>query len=66
MVSEAGADTSDPSLKNVRTMFDAATKDLIISGDRNQRIDQLKWRTMVGRIWKRLKVPHRLKRLQGD
>jgi hypothetical protein len=37
-------------------MFDAAVKDLIIPGDRNQRIDQLKWRRMVGRIRKRFKV----------
>jgi hypothetical protein len=57
MASEAGADTSDRSLENVRKMFNAAAKDLVIPGDCNQRIDQLKWRTMVGRIRKRLRVP---------
>ena len=58
MASKAGEDTSDRSLENLRKIFDAAAKDLIISGDRNQRIDQLnRWRTMVGRIRKRLKVP---------
>ena len=55
MANEAGADTSDRSFENVRVMFDAAAKELIIPGGRNERIDQLKWRTMVGRIRKKLK-----------
>ena len=49
MAGEAGADTSDQSLENVRNMFNAAAKARIIPGDHNQRIDQLKWRTMAGR-----------------
>jgi hypothetical protein len=57
MASRARADTSDRSLENLRKMFNAASKDLIIMGGHKQRIDQLKWRTTVGRIWKRLKVP---------
>jgi hypothetical protein len=46
-------------------MFDAAAKDLIIPGDPNQRIDQLKWRTMAGRIQKRLKVPQQAEEAAG-
>ena len=65
MASKAGADTSDRSLENVRKMFDAAPKDLIIPGGRNQRIDQLKWRTMVGRIRKRLKVQQQAEEAAG-
>jgi hypothetical protein len=57
MASKAEANTSDRSLEIVGTMLYAAAKDIIIPGDRNQRIDQLKWRTIVSRIWKRLKVP---------
>jgi hypothetical protein len=53
--SEAGTDTSDRSLDNVRKMFDVAAKELITPGERNARIDQFKWRTMVTRIRKRLK-----------
>jgi hypothetical protein len=37
-------------------MFDAASKELITQGDRNQRIDQFKWKTMVGRIRKKVKA----------
>jgi hypothetical protein len=53
---EAGADPSDRSLSNVRRMFDAASKELVTPGDRNQRIDQFKWRTMVSRIRKKVKA----------
>jgi hypothetical protein len=56
---EAGADTTDRSLENIRKMFDAASKELTIpaAGDhRDQRIDQFKWRTMVIRIRKKLKA----------
>jgi hypothetical protein len=54
--SEAGEDITDRSLENVRKMFDAASKELLIPGahDRDQRIDQFKWRTMVVRIRKKL------------
>jgi hypothetical protein len=52
--SEAGVDTSDTSLANVRTMYEAAKTELIIPGARNQRADQLKWRTMVFRLRKKL------------
>jgi hypothetical protein len=41
--SEAGVDTSDVGLDNVRKMFKAAVKELIIPGERNHRVDQLKW-----------------------
>jgi hypothetical protein len=52
----AGVDTSDVSMDNVRTMFEAAAvKELIIPGERNQRVDQLKWSTMVKRLRKKLK-----------
>jgi hypothetical protein len=57
MASQAGADTSDRSLENVQKMFDAAAKYLVTRGDRNQRIDQLKWRRMAGMIQERLTVP---------
>jgi hypothetical protein len=56
MASKAGADASDRSLENVRKIFNAAAKYLVTPGDRNQRMDELKWRTMVGRIRKRLAV----------
>jgi hypothetical protein len=52
--SEAGVDTSDTSLANVRTMYEAAKTELIIPGARNQRANQLKWRTMVFRLRKKL------------
>jgi hypothetical protein len=39
-------------MDNVQKMFDLASKDLIIPGEN----DQFKWRTMVGRIRKKLKV----------
>ena len=55
MASAVGVDTSDVSLENVRKMYDAAVKELIIPGKRNQRVDQLKWRTMVSRVRKKLK-----------
>jgi hypothetical protein len=56
---DAGTDTSDRSLDNVRKMFDAAAKELLTPGERNQRIDQFKWRTMVTRIRKKLKAQQR-------
>jgi hypothetical protein len=56
MAGKAGADTSDWSLENVWKLLVAAAKYLVTPGDCNQRIDQLKWRTMVGRIWKRVTV----------
>ena len=52
---DSGVDTSDVSSGNVRKMYDTAVKDLIIPGERNQRVDQLKWRTMVSRVRKKLK-----------
>jgi hypothetical protein len=54
--SEAGVDPSDRSLNNIRKIFDAASKELITQGDQNQRIDQFKWRTMIGRIRKKVKA----------
>jgi hypothetical protein len=54
--SGAGFDTTDQALDSVRKMFDLASKDLIVPGENNQQIDQFKWRTMVGRIRKKLKV----------
>jgi hypothetical protein len=36
-------DTSDVSSDNVWKMYDAAVKEPIIPGERNQRVDQLKW-----------------------
>ncbi len=48
-------DTTDLSSNNVRKMFKAAAKELIIPGERNQRVDQLKWQTMVSRVRKKLK-----------
>jgi hypothetical protein len=57
--SGVGSDTTDRALDNVRKLFDLASKYLIIPGENNQQIDQFKWRTMVGRICKKLKV-------QGD
>jgi hypothetical protein len=54
--SGAGSDTTDRALVNVRKMFDLAAQDLIIPGENNQRMDQFKWRTMVGRIRKKLKA----------
>jgi len=53
--SDAGVDTSDASEGNIRTMFEAAVKELIIPGERNNRVDQLKWRTMVFRVRKKIK-----------
>jgi hypothetical protein len=53
---KAGVDTEDRSLDNVRKMFNAASKELMTAGDRNQRVDQFKWRTMVMRIRKKIKV----------
>ena len=53
--SEAGVDTTDVSLANVRIMFESAVKHLIIPGEGNRRVDQLKWRTIVKRIRKKLK-----------
>ena len=53
--SDAGVDTSDASEGNIRTMFEAAVKELIIPGERNHRVDQLKWRTMVFRVRKKIK-----------
>ncbi len=35
--------------------LEAAVKELIIPGERNQRVDQLKWRTMVSRVRKKVK-----------
>jgi hypothetical protein len=55
MVYETGVDTADISLDNVRKMYDAAVKELIIPGKRNQRVDQLKWWMMVSRVRKKLK-----------
>ncbi len=48
--------TTDMDVVNIRKMFEAAVTELIIPGQRNQRVDQLKWRTMVGRLRKKLKL----------
>ena len=45
---------SDRSLINVRTMFEAAEKELR-SDSANRRKDQFKWRTLVKLICKQLK-----------
>ena len=52
---DAGMDTSDISLGNIRNIYDTAVKELIIPGERNNRVDQLKWRTMVARVRKKVK-----------
>jgi hypothetical protein len=52
---EAGLDPSDRRLENVRSMFEAAGKD-VSSGSVNPRKGQLKWRTLICKIRKRLKV----------
>jgi hypothetical protein len=39
---------------NVRKMFEAALKELIIPGKRNQRVDQLKWQMMFKRLRKKI------------
>jgi hypothetical protein len=36
-------------------MFKAEVKELIIPGKRKQRVDQLKWQTMVYRVRKQVK-----------
>jgi hypothetical protein len=54
--SKAGANTSDRCLDNVWKMFDAASKELIIPGDCNQRVNKFKWRAMVNRMQKKIKV----------
>jgi hypothetical protein len=56
--SEAGVDTSDRSLENVRKMFDSAANELSHTGG-TQRLgqsksDQVKWNTMVQRLRKKL------------
>jgi hypothetical protein len=53
---EAGVDTEDRSLDNVQKMFNAASKELMTAGDCNQRVGQFKWRTMVMRVRKKIKV----------
>jgi hypothetical protein len=54
--SEAGVDTSDRSLENVRNMFEAATKELTnTGGTQSRRWDQCKWTTMVQTIRKKVK-----------
>jgi hypothetical protein len=53
-----GVDTSDVSLDNVRKMFKAAVKELIIPGECNRRVDQLKWQMMIKSIGKKI--------IQGD
>jgi hypothetical protein len=57
--SSVGSNTTDWALDNTRKMFDLASTDLTIPGENNQRINEFKWRTMVGRIRKKVKV-------QGD
>jgi hypothetical protein len=54
--SSAGSNTTDRALGNVWKMFDLASKDPIIPGENKQQIDQFKWRTMVGRIQKKVKA----------
>jgi hypothetical protein len=51
--SEAGLDTSDRSLENMRRMFEAEEKD-IRSGSVNSRSDQLKWQTFVQRLRRKI------------
>jgi hypothetical protein len=53
--SEAGLDTSDRCLNNIQRMFEAAGND-VGSGSVNPRKGQLKWRTLVPKIRKRLKA----------
>ena len=52
---EAGLDTSDRRLENIRRMFEATGED-VGSGSFNPRKGQLKWRTIVAKIRKRLKA----------
>ena len=56
--SEAGLDTADRRLDNIRRMFEAAGEDVGV-GSVNPRKGQLKWRTLVGKIRKRLKAENR-------
>jgi hypothetical protein len=53
--SEAGLNPSDQTLENVQRMFKAAEKEVSGSGSANPRNGQLKWRTLVAKIRKRLK-----------
>jgi hypothetical protein len=60
-VQRGRVDTSDISLGNIQKMYEAAVKELIIPGKQNQRVDQLKWQTMVYRFRKKIKQG-----VQGD
>jgi hypothetical protein len=51
--SDAGLDTLDRSLGNMRSMFEAAEKD-IRSGSASHRSDQLKWQTFVQRLRRKI------------
>lgn len=53
---EAGMNTADRCLDNVRRMFEAAGEDV---SSVNPRKGQLKWRTLVCKIRKRLKARKR-------
>jgi hypothetical protein len=54
-VSEAGLATSDLRLVNIQSMFEAAGKDVGF-GSANPRKGQLKWRTLVLKIRKKIKA----------
>jgi hypothetical protein len=48
--SDAGLDTLDRSLGNIRSMFEAAENDIRSGSANNRRSDQLKWQTFVQRL----------------
>ena len=51
--SDAGLDTLDRSMENMRNMFGAAEQD-IRSGSASSRSDQLKWQTFVARLRRKI------------
>jgi hypothetical protein len=53
--SDAGVETSGISPGNIRKMYEAAVKELIIPGERNQRVDQLKGQKTVYRVRGKIK-----------
>jgi hypothetical protein len=52
--SDAGLDTLDRSLGNMRSMFEAAENDIRSGSESRRRIDQLKWQTFVARLRRKI------------
>jgi hypothetical protein len=53
--SNAGLDTLDRSLGNMRSMFEAAENDIRPGSASSRRSDQLKWQTFVARLRRKIK-----------